>query len=159
MYTTTLHTPLGYAVITGNEDGIASVRCLSEPVPDSLFVPAVLHRCARQLEEYFAGRRRSFDLPLYPHGTIFQRSVWQTLAEVPYGKTLSYMDLTRRLGSEKAIRAVAAANGKNPVWIIIPCHRIIGSHGELTGYAGGLWRKKWLLDHEKGDDGQLSLGF
>ncbi|GAB3893686.1 methylated-DNA--[protein]-cysteine S-methyltransferase [Larkinella knui] len=157
MYTTTIHTPVGLAVISGNEDGITSVRCTHEPVIDSPFVPAVLHKCARQLEEYFLNRRRSFDIPLHPQGTPFQRSVWQMLAEVPYGKTMSYMELTRRLGDEKAIRAVAAANGKNPIWIIIPCHRIIGSNGDLTGYAGGLGRKKWLLEHEQVANGQLTL--
>ncbi|WP_306439231.1 methylated-DNA--[protein]-cysteine S-methyltransferase [Larkinella sp. C7] len=157
MYTTTIHTPVGLAVISGNEDGIASVRCSNDPVADSAFVPAILYKCARQLEEYFLNRRRSFDLPLRPQGTPFQRSVWQMLAEVPYGKTMSYMELTRRLGDEKAIRAVAAANGKNPIWIIIPCHRIIGSNGDLTGYAGGLGRKKWLLEHEQVANGQLSL--
>ena len=159
MYTTTIQTPVGLAVISGNEDGIASVRCSHEPVTDSTFVPSVLYRCARQLEEYFLNQRRTFDLPLHPQGTSFQRAVWQMLAEVPYGKTMSYMELTRRLGDEKAIRAVAAANGKNPIWIIIPCHRIIGSNGDLTGYAGGLGRKKWLLEHEQVANGQLSLEF
>lgn len=157
MYTTTIHTPVGLAVISGNEDGISSVRVSNEPGLDSPFVPTILHKCARQLEEYFLNRRRSFDLPLRPHGTPFQRAVWQMLREVPYGKTMSYMELTRRLGNEKAIRAVAAANGKNPIWIIIPCHRIIGSNGDLTGYAGGLGRKKWLLEHEQVSNGQLSL--
>ncbi|MFC5411864.1 methylated-DNA--[protein]-cysteine S-methyltransferase [Larkinella bovis] len=157
MYTTSIHTPVGLAVICGNEDGITSVRCSNEPVPESSFVPTILHKCARQLEEYFLNGRRFFDLPLCPQGTPFQRSVWQMLAEVPYGRTMSYMELTRRLGDEKAIRAVAAANGKNPIWIIIPCHRIIGSNGDLTGYAGGLARKKWLLEHEQIANGQLTL--
>jgi methylated-DNA-[protein]-cysteine S-methyltransferase len=100
------------------------------------------------LNEYFEGKRQNFDLLLNPEGTEFQKKVWSLLSEIPYGKTISYLELSRRFGDEKAIRAVAAANGKNPVWIIIPCHRVIGSDGSLTGYAGGLHRKKWLLNHE-----------
>ena len=111
-------------------------------------VPQILKEPATQLKEYFEGKRREFSLKLNPVGTVFQKKVWNALLEVPYGKTLSYFELSEKIGDVKAIRAVAAANGKNPIWIVIPCHRIIGSDGSLTGYAGGLHRKKWLLDHE-----------
>jgi methylated-DNA-[protein]-cysteine S-methyltransferase len=89
-----------------------------------------------------------FQLKLNPQGTPFQKKVWESLHEIPFGKTTSYLELSRKLGNQKAIRAVAAANGKNPLWIVVPCHRVIGTDGSLTGYAGGLWRKKWLLELE-----------
>lgn len=104
-----------------------------------------------QLEEYFEGKRVEFDLPLDLQGTDFQKRVWNELLTIPYGKTVSYKELSIRLGDVRAIRAVAAANGANPVSIIVPCHRVIGSDGSLTGYAGGLWRKRWLLDFEQRD--------
>ncbi|MCU0371019.1 MAG: methylated-DNA--[protein]-cysteine S-methyltransferase [Bacteroidales bacterium] len=105
----------------------------------------------KQLDEYFSRDRKTFDLPLDLHGTDFQRRVWNELLHIPYGKTVTYKELALKLGDIAAIRAVAAANGANPVSIIIPCHRVIGSDGSLTGYAGGLWRKKWLLEHESTD--------
>jgi len=108
-------------------------------------------RCIAQLDEYFNKKREIFDLPLDLQGTEFQKRVWNELLRIPFGKTVSYKELTLRLGDIKAIRAVAAANGANPVSIIVPCHRVIGSDGSLTGYAGGLWRKQWLLDHESMD--------
>ena len=104
--------------------------------------------CVFQLQEYFDGKRKAFDIKLNPEGTDFQKKVWNRLLEILYGKTLSYLELSKQLGDVKAIRAVANANGKNPIWIIIPCHRVIGSDGSLTGYAGGLSRKQWLLEHE-----------
>ena len=100
------------------------------------------------MQEYFEGHRQRFDFEINPEGTDFQKKVWEALREIPFGRTLSYMDLAKKLGDPRAIRAVAAANGKNPIWIAIPCHRVIGSDGELVGYAGGLHRKKWLLNHE-----------
>ncbi len=103
---------------------------------------------AYQLQEYFDGTREIFTLELSPEGTDFQKGVWNELLNIPYGKTISYLELSKKLGDVKAIRAVAAANGQNPLWIVIPCHRVIGSDGSLTGYAGGLHRKKWLLEHE-----------
>src|SRR5690606_10608058 len=121
-----------------NENTIAP----SDQIPDGL------KDAAQQLREYFAGTRRDFQLRLNPKGTDFQKSVWNELLQIPYGTTISYLALSRRLGDVKAIRAVAAANGQNPFWIVVPCHRVIGSDGSLTGYAGGLWRKKWLLEHE-----------
>ena len=103
----------------------------------------------RQLDEYFAGTRRVFDLPLSPQGTDFQREVWNTLASIPYGQTISYAQLAQRIGKPSAMRAVGAANGRNPLPIVLPCHRVIGSNAALTGYGGGLQRKRWLLEHEK----------
>ena len=100
------------------------------------------------MKEYFEGNRVVFTFLMNPKGTVFQQKVWKALSEIPYGRTLSYLELSKRLGDVKAIRAVASANGKNPLWIVVPCHRVIGSDGSLTGYAGGLWRKKWLIDHE-----------
>ncbi|MFA6400986.1 MAG: methylated-DNA--[protein]-cysteine S-methyltransferase [Salinivirgaceae bacterium] len=114
-----------------------------------------------QLDEYFDGKRRWFELTLNPAGTPFQQKVWSELHNIPYGETRSYQQQTNTLGDPKAIRAVASANGKNPIAIIIPCHRIIGSDGSSTGYAGGLWRKKWLLEHEAKHSGhsyQSELG-
>jgi len=142
-------TPLGMAVIAGNDAGVTKVSVLdTDAVSPSTVIPDCLKMAATQLAEYFAGIRKVFDLNLNPQGTDFQKSVWQELLNIPYGKTISYLELSRRLGDVKAIRAVAAANGQNPFWIVVPCHRVIGSDGSLTGYAGGLWRKKWLLEHE-----------
>ena len=101
-----------------------------------------------QFKEYFDGTRETFSIPLKPEGTDFQKRVWNELAKIPFGKTVSYQEVANRLGDPKVIRAAASANGKNPISIIIPCHRVIGSDGSLTGYAGGLHRKKWLLAHE-----------
>ncbi|MCL4125097.1 UNVERIFIED_CONTAM: hypothetical protein GTU68_001799 [Idotea baltica] len=104
--------------------------------------------CVLQLDEYFNKKRASFNLTVNPKGTTFQKKVWKSLLKIEYGKTRSYLAQSKALGDVKAIRAVASANGKNPLWIVIPCHRVIGSDGSLTGYAGGIWRKKWLLNHE-----------
>ena len=142
-----IKTPLGIAELTGDQDGLASVIVLDEG-DISTEIPAELKIPAQQLEAYFKGELKEFDLKLNPQGTDFQKKVWNKLLEIPYATTTSYLELSRQLGDEKAIRAVASANGKNPLWVIIPCHRVIGSDGSLTGYAGGLHRKKWLLDHE-----------
>ncbi len=107
-----------------------------------------LPRAAQQLAEYFAGQRRDFDLPLRLEGTAFQRQVWQRLLEIRFGEILSYGELARRIGNPKASRAVGLANGRNPIAILVPCHRVIGADGTLTGYGGGLERKRWLLAHE-----------
>ncbi len=108
----------------------------------------LLQACTEQLIEYFHGQRRFFDLPVTQPGTAFQQSVWSELTAIPFGKTISYMDLARRLGDTKVIRAAASTNGKNRIAILVPCHRVIGSNRDLVGYAGGLWRKRWLLEHE-----------
>lgn len=109
---------------------------------------SVLQLTMTQLTEYFSGRRKDFDLPLAASGTAFQQSVWQALREIPFGQTASYLDLAQSIKNPKAVRAVGSANGKNPISIVVPCHRVIGTNGKLTGYAGGLDRKLWLLEHE-----------
>ena len=148
MQTTKIKTPLGIACLEGDENGLQSITMSEEAESDFSEIPETLQTAAEQLEEYFSGKRKQFDLKLNPQGTEFQKRVWLELQNIPFGKTTSYLELSRKLGDEKAIRAVAAANGKNPLWIVIPCHRVIGSDGSLTGYAGGLHRKKWLLDFE-----------
>ena len=142
-----IQTPLGIAEITGDENGI-SVISIANDGKISEIIPTVLQEAVTQLQEYFEEKRTHFDFKMNPKGTEFQQKVWQALLEIPFGKTCSYMDLSKKLGDVKAIRAVASANGKNPLWIVVPCHRVIGTDGSLTGYAGGLWRKKWLLEHE-----------
>lgn len=142
-----LKTPLGITEIIGDENGISRIS-ISDHGNQSAEIPEVLQQAASQLNEYFLGKRNQFTFKLNPEGTEFQKKVWQGLLEIPFGKTMSYQELSIKLGDIKAIRAVASANGKNPLWIVVPCHRVIGSDGSLTGYAGGLWRKKWLLDHE-----------
>ncbi len=153
--TTYYKTPLGTAEIVGNEQGIQSISVLEEDILSVLditnqTIPDWSKDCVQQLDEYFNGTRKEFDLKLNPQGTDFQKKVWNELLNIPFGKSRTYLEQTKEIGDVKAIRAVASANGKNPIWIIIPCHRVIGSDGSLTGYAGGLWRKKWLLEHESG---------
>ncbi len=148
METCIINSPLGFTKILGNEDGITSVTVLNSEEKITDIIPVELEDCVIQLNEYFEGARKVFNLKLNANGTDFQKRVWKQLDEIPHGKTLSYLELSKQLGDVKAIRAVANANGKNPLWIIIPCHRVIGSDGSLTGYAGGLHRKKWLLEHE-----------
>ena len=143
-----IKSPLGFTKIIGDEDGIASVTVLNSEEKITDIIPIELEDCVIQLHEYFEGSRKQFDLKLNPSGTDFQKKIWKLLEVIPYGKTTSYLDLSKQHGDVKAIRAVANANGKNPLWIIVPCHRVIGSDGSLTGYAGGLHRKKWLLEHE-----------
>jgi len=147
METAYIKTPLGIAKIMGDEYGI-SVISVSDEGEVFTTIPLVLQESISQLNEYFDGKRNNFTFKLNPTGTEFQQKVWKGLLEIPFGKTMSYMELSKKLGDVKAIRAVASANGKNPLWIVVPCHRVIGTDGSLTGYAGGLWRKKWLLEHE-----------
>jgi len=149
METVYINSPLGITKIVGDENGIAVIS-VSDFCTDEIskVVPEVLQDAVSQLNEYFEGKRTDFNLKLNPKGTEFQQKVWKSLLEIPFGKTVSYMDQTKKLGDIKAIRAVASANGKNPLWIVVPCHRVIGTNGSLTGYAGGLSRKKWLLEHE-----------
>jgi methylated-DNA-[protein]-cysteine S-methyltransferase len=139
---------LGFTKIVGDEHGISSISILNSEEKITHIIPEVLEDGVRQLNEYFDGERTQFDLKLNPEGTAFQQKVWNALQTIPYGKTLSYLELSQQLGDIKAIRAVANANGKNPLWVVVPCHRVIGSDGSLTGYAGGLYRKQWLLEHE-----------
>lgn len=147
MQTAFINSPLGITKIIGDENGIAIISVLSEGAI-STTIPNHLQEAVLQLQEYFDGKRRDFDFKLNPKGTNFQQKVWQELLNIPFGKTISYIELAKRLGDPKVIRAAASANGKNPLWIVVPCHRVIGTDGSLTGYAGGLWRKKWLLEHE-----------
>lgn len=147
-HTAYIKTPVGIAQITGDERGVSVIHVLDSEHQTSKKIPAELKEAATQLKEYFSGKRTEFTFRINPAGSDFQKSVWQELRNIPFGKTVSYMDITKKLGDVKAIRAVASANGKNPLWIVVPCHRVIGSDGSLTGYAGGLWRKKWLLEHE-----------
>ncbi|KAA2219151.1 methylated-DNA--[protein]-cysteine S-methyltransferase [Maribacter flavus] len=148
METAFIQTPLGIAKLEGDANGLNSITVLNTDETLTDIIPPDLEEAAYQLKEYFEGSRTQFDLSLNPSGTDFQKSVWKALQDIPYGKTVTYLDLSKTLGDVKAIRAVASANGKNPLWIVVPCHRVIGSDGSLTGYAGGLHRKKWLLEHE-----------
>ena len=147
METVNIKTPLGMTTIKGDENGIAIIS-IADGGEISKVIPSVLQEAVAQLQDYFDGQRTHFDLTLNLAGTEFQQKVWKGLCEIPFGKTMSYLELAKQLGDVKAIRAVASANGKNPLWIVVPCHRVIGTDGSLTGYAGGLWRKKWLLEHE-----------
>lgn len=145
-----IQSPVGIIGISGSEDGVRSVIFLGSESEETL-VPACLMKCVMQLKEYFSGERKSFNLKLDPKGTDFQMKVWEKLQEIPFGKTISYLDLARMTGSETNTRAVGNANGKNKINIIVPCHRVIGRNGKLTGYGGGLWRKEILLKLEMGD--------
>jgi len=147
IYSVFLKSEIGILKIVADDLNLLEVIFLDEqdgnPSPNEVTDLAV-----SQLSEYFQGKRKEFDLPLGPQGTEFQQKVWKELTKIPFGTSLSYLDMAHRLGDPKAIRAAASANGKNPISIIIPCHRVIGSDGSLTGYAGGLHRKEWLLRHE-----------
>ena len=148
METCNINTLLGIANIKGDENGVASISILNDEQQVSDLIPEVLQDCVFQLDEYFKGKRQEFSLKLNPVGTDFQKKVWHQLEAIPFGKSISYLELSKQIGDVKAIRAAASANGKNPLWIIVPCHRVIGSDGSLVGYAGGLGRKQWLLNHE-----------
>ena len=148
MKTAIIKTTLGFTEIQGNENGISKIHVMNDDAEVSTKIPKELKEAVLQLQDYFNGKRTNFTFKINPIGTDFQKKVWEELLNIPFGKTCSYLDLSKKLGDIKAIRAVASANGKNPLWIVVPCHRVIGSDGSLTGYAGGLWRKKWLLEHE-----------
>jgi methylated-DNA-[protein]-cysteine S-methyltransferase len=141
-------TPVGIARITSDDDFITSIKILNEDIEESSTDSTVLKMAVQQLDEYFAGERKVFDLPINQEGTEFQQQVWRQLLQIEYGKTISYLQQSKLMNNPLGIRAIAAANGKNNLWVVVPCHRVIGSDGSLTGYAGGLWRKQWLLDHE-----------
>jgi methylated-DNA-[protein]-cysteine S-methyltransferase len=149
MKTAFINTPVGILELKGDAEGLASVLFKDEENDVvSEKIPKELKDAALQLQEYFEGNRKEFNLKLSPEGTDFQKRVWEELQQIPFGKTTSYQQMANTLGDPKVIRAAASANGKNPISIIIPCHRVIGSDGSLTGYAGGLHRKKWLLEFE-----------
>ncbi|MEM0912329.1 MAG: methylated-DNA--[protein]-cysteine S-methyltransferase [Pseudomonadota bacterium] len=161
-YVSSISTEIGTVVVTASQDAILSVAFIDNDKDSTDEIKnnrdsfdsdvanenAISQQGAQQLKEYFAGERRAFSLPLSPQGTTFQNKVWEQLCEVDYGKTASYLDIAKALGKPTASRAVGTANGKNPIAIIIPCHRIIGANGSLTGYAGGLDRKSFLLNLE-----------
>jgi methylated-DNA-[protein]-cysteine S-methyltransferase len=165
MSDTTLHdvvpTPVGDLLLVANAAALTGIRFDAGRNPprlpvgeaitpsDASTAALVLRDARRELEEYFAGARTTFTIPLAPRGTAFQERVWRALREVPYGETVSYLALTRRLGDESAVRAVAAANARNPLPIVVPCHRVVGADGSLVGFGGGLDRKRWLLAHEQ----------
>lgn len=150
MMTTFYTSPIGILKLSCKEDLVTELIFVDNETVDEYFVAeGILIKTMQQLDEYFDGKRTDFDLKIGLTGTNFQLRVWNELLKIPYGKTISYLELAKRLGDEKVIRAAASANGKNKLAVIVPCHRVIGSNNELTGYAGGLQRKKWLLEFEK----------
>jgi methylated-DNA-[protein]-cysteine S-methyltransferase len=150
MYYCYLNSPIGDLLLAGDDDGLSLIgfpqgKMRHDPEPDWIFNEKPFAAARQQLEEYFAGNRKEFDLPLHLSGTEFQVQVLEELQRIPYGKTTSYGDIAKRIGRPKAMRAVGAANGRNPIPIIVPCHRVIGSSGDLTGFGGGLDTKEALL--------------
>jgi methylated-DNA-[protein]-cysteine S-methyltransferase len=150
MYKAYYNSPIGIVEIVSDEKNIIELSFVENATGSNLqAVPEILKSALQQIEEYFQGKRSEFDLKLKAEGTEFQQKVWKSLIEVPYGNTACYGEIAAAVGNSKASRAVGGANNKNKIAIIIPCHRIVGADGSLTGYAGGLWRKEWLLKHEK----------
>ena len=150
-YTTYYHSPVGILKISGTTGYISEVSfhdTSHKTDNNKKELPPLLIQCIEQLIQYFNGERRVFELPISQAGSSFQQETWNQLMTIPFGKTISYIQLAIKTGDQKATRAVAAANGRNNVAIIVPCHRVIGANRELVGYGGGLWRKKWLLEHE-----------
>lgn len=150
----TMDSPLGLMAVSAVDEGLTCVHMGVEEMKDAWGpeeATPVLEAAVDQLEAYFAGDLKEFDLPLAASGTDFQKRVWAQLCRIPYGETVAYMDIADRLGDRKAVRAVGLANGRNPIAIVVPCHRVIGANGKLTGYAGGLWRKERLLSLERGE--------
>jgi methylated-DNA-[protein]-cysteine S-methyltransferase len=151
MYKLDYQSPIGIVEIESSEESILSIMFVDREslVEHQQEIPSVLRDCYEQLDQYFKGERKDFTFPYSFKGTPFQQTVWNELVNIPYARTAAYRDIANTLQKEKAVRAVGSANGKNRLSIVIPCHRIIGSNGKLTGYAGGLWRKEWLLNHEQ----------
>ncbi|MDX1462779.1 MAG: methylated-DNA--[protein]-cysteine S-methyltransferase [Marinirhabdus sp.] len=145
-----LDTPIGILQITGNIEGVQTIEFIENGTEPSKDLSENTILAISQLKSYFNKETTRFSFNMNPKGTEFQQKVWQELLQIPFGSTKSYQQIANALGDPKVIRAAASANGKNPIAIAIPCHRVIGSNGSLTGYAGGLYRKKWLLDHESG---------
>jgi methylated-DNA-[protein]-cysteine S-methyltransferase len=155
---TYFRSPIGVIEIIGSESGVSSVL-FAEQAEEYTEIPACLEDCVSQLNEYFNDGRKEFSLKLDLHGTDFQKRVWHKLLRIPFGKTVSYLDIAIAIGNRKSTRAVGNANGKNPICIIVPCHRVIGTNGSLINYGGGVWRKEWLLKFESGasQDSLLAL--
>ena len=152
VFTTYYHSPVGVLKISGTEDYISEISFydkVKKTDSKKRNLPPLFIQCVEQLIQYFQGELRTFVLPVHQAGTTFQQAVWNELMTIPYAKTISYLDLARMMGDSKATRAVANANGKNNIAIVVPCHRVIGANKELVGYAGGLWRKKLLLELER----------
>ena len=139
--------PIGLIEVCGTSEGVTSLNFV-EQYRYELEPNSIVREAMRQVSDYFLGTRRGFSVPIALQGTDFQRLVWQQLLNIPFGRTVSYQDIANAIGKPRAVRAVGAANGQNPISIIVPCHRVVGSNGSLTGYGGGLWRKEWLLRHE-----------
>jgi methylated-DNA-[protein]-cysteine S-methyltransferase len=148
LYTKTVSSPIGYLILESSDSSLCSIRFSDNPSSDSANFPEILIKTEKQLSEYFSGIRFKFDLNLEPEGTEFQKKVWNHLLTIPFGEKTTYNEIALRFGSPTYRRAVGLANGKNPIPIIIPCHRVVGSSGKLVGYAGGLEIKKKLLLHE-----------
>jgi methylated-DNA-[protein]-cysteine S-methyltransferase len=151
LHFTYYESPIGLLKIGGTDQYIGELSFVDESEQMEHGEPGiteVMHQCTEELIEYFHGNRRNFTIPVHQDGTDFQKRVWNHLLGIPYGKTISYMDLAKKMGDPKVIRAAASTNGKNKIAIIVPCHRVIGSDRSLTGYSGGMWRKKWLLQQE-----------
>ncbi|MBQ4812234.1 cysteine methyltransferase [Pseudoalteromonas luteoviolacea] len=147
LYTDYFQSPLGLIEIKASEIGIRQLIFCGEQITQTRSCN-LLKECNRQLDAYFSGNLTQFDLDLDWQGTPFQQQVWQALTEIPFGKSMTYLELAEQLNNPKAVRAVGGANGRNPITLIVPCHRVIGANGKLTGYAGGVTRKQWLLAHE-----------
>lgn len=168
LYTTYYSSPIGLLEIKADEEVITAILFVNTwkgpKLDESLLQPnpeksIIAERCIQQLDEYFEGKRFVFDFPFKQAGTAFQTKVWDSLLDIPYNKTISYLELSKKTGNVKAIRAVGTTNGKNQLCIVVPCHRVIGTNGSLVGYGGDLWRKKWLLEHEaKYGGGVQTLG-
>ena len=148
VYKTYYQSELGWIEITGNEEGVMTLEFVEEKGENDEYIPGCMKKCLTQIDEYFKGERKEFSVKLNWEGTDFQIRVWEYLLTIPYGQTASYMEIAKALGDEKSVRAVGTANGRNNIAIIVPCHRVVGSSGSLTGYAYGVWRKDWLLKHE-----------
>jgi methylated-DNA-[protein]-cysteine S-methyltransferase len=149
IFYTTIFSPVGLLEIKTNQDSLISVSFTDKFLPASVFQPSVLKETAGQINAYFEGKLKRFDLKIQPAGTDFQLKVWEQVMKIEFGKTATYLEIALQTGSKNNTRAVGLANGKNPIPIIIPCHRIIGVNGKLTGYAGGIEKKRWLLQHEQ----------
>lgn len=146
-YQISFKSPLGFLILKSNGESVTEISFAENEIQEQHSCE-VLESCKAQLDDYFSGKSLTFDIPLAAEGTEFQQKVWAELLKIPYGETITYMDLAVRLGDPKCIRAAGTANGKNPIAIVIPCHRVIGAGNKLTGYAGGIWRKKMLLELE-----------
>jgi methylated-DNA-[protein]-cysteine S-methyltransferase len=148
IYKTYYESPIGWVEISSTEQEISEILFVEQSGDISSEIPPVLANYRAQIEEYFNKQRQQFSVALAPQGTAFQKQVWSELQNIPYGQTRSYLEISTAINNPKAVRAVGQANGRNPISIIVPCHRVIGNDGDLVGYGGGLWRKKWLLEHE-----------